>query len=599
MSVVTILCSAYAAVCATFAAVHLSIWIRDRQATANLWFSVTAAGVAGFTWAEFAHLRARVPVEAGMTLQWTHVSIGVIVLGIVLFVRRYIGAGHAWLGHGAWIIRAVLVAVTFSRPQSADFSALPRIETVTLLGEPVSVAVGQASAWHWVAQVGFAMLVAYVIDAAIGLWRSGGPVEKRRALTIGGSTAVFAVLGPIWAALIFSGVAVLPHIEFLFFFPMTVAMATELGSDVLRAAELAGRLRMREAALRESEQRMALAVETAQLGMWVRDFDGSTLWLSDRCRTVFGFPPSGAVTWDEFALRTHPADRARWDHVVCDAVVARTPCALEYRILLPDRTIRWIASRANVETAAAGAPVRMLGVCLDVSEPRNAESAARDLSGRLINAQEDERRRIARELHDDLSQRLALLSIEVDMLGSAETAERSSERADAIAASVRDLAAEVHRMAYQLHPAKLDQLGLEAAAASLCRDLARQSHVAIEFSASCLPADLPPDIALCLYRVVQESLRNVVRHSGSPSARVALSAEPSGLRLAVSDRGRGFDAGRTHGGLGLVSMRERVRTVDGTLTLRSNAQSGTVIEVLVPLAGEGPLTSAYAVRQHR
>jgi signal transduction histidine kinase len=149
---------------------------------------------------------------------------------------------------------------------------------------------------------------------------------------------------------------------------------------------------------------------------------------------------------------------------------------------------------------------------------------------------------------------------------------------------VRDVASEVHRLAHQLHPAKLDQLGFVTAARGWCRDLARQTGLAIEFVADHVPTGLPSDVGLCLYRIVQESLQNVVRHSGSPSARVSVSAGGTGLRLVVTDAGRGFDtaSGRS-AGLGLVSMRERVRLLGGTMALRSHPGAGTEIEVTIPV----------------
>ena len=230
-------------------------------------------------------------------------------------------------------------------------------------------------------------------------------------------------------------------------------------------------------------------------------------------------------------------------------------------------------------------PIRMLGVCLDVSERREAESAARELSGRLINAQEDERRRIARDLHDDLTQRLAILSVEMELLGRGEPGVDAGAEARRMAAQLRELSTEVHQLAYQLHPAKLDQLGLVTAARSWCRDLSQQSGLTIDFSAERVPPDLSTDISLALYRILQESLRNVVRHSRTTAAHVELVSESDDLRLTISDEGQGFDVheARRTGGLGLLSMQERMRLLQGTITVHSSQGHGTRVEARVPL----------------
>ena len=214
----------------------------------------------------------------------------------------------------------------------------------------------------------------------------------------------------------------------------------------------------------------------------------------------------------------------------------------------------------------------------------------RDLAGQLINAQEEERRRIARELHDDFSQRLALLSVEMELFGSpAAGGSESLPKLSEMATRVKDLSTEVHRMAYELHPAKLDQLGLVSAARGFCRDLSRQSGVRIDFEPGAFPRNLPADLALCFYRVIQESLHNVVRHSGAKEARVELRAEADRVCLVVADSGRGFDVERRRreGGLGLSSMQERIRLIHGTLTVKSDPGRGTRIEVCAPLAEPG------------
>lgn len=229
------------------------------------------------------------------------------------------------------------------------------------------------------------------------------------------------------------------------------------------------------------------------------------------------------------------------------------------------------------------------GLLLQRTWRRRAEKRALEVGGRLITAQEEERRRIARDLHDDMNQRLALLSVELDLAGR-EPAGSQAERVrrlEEMGGQVRDLSLEVHKLSYQLHPAKLDQLGLATAARTLCGELSVQSGLRIGFTHEDIPRGLPAEVALCLYRVLQEALGNAIRHSGAADASVRLWRSGGHVHLTVSDTGRGFDLGaaRYEGGLGLLSMQERARLVDGELAIRSTRGGGTRVELKVPEAG--------------
>jgi signal transduction histidine kinase len=223
---------------------------------------------------------------------------------------------------------------------------------------------------------------------------------------------------------------------------------------------------------------------------------------------------------------------------------------------------------------------------------------AQRLSGRLIDAQEDERRRIARELHDDLSQRLAVVSVQLDLLRRSGDHAMVGVASERIAAEVRSLASEVHAISHRLHPAKLEQLGLETAVRAWCRDLTAQAGLPIACEVEGVPRDLESQVALCMYRLVQETTRNVVRHSGARSASVKLSAGGDALHLVVADTGRGFDpvGARAAAGLGLVSMRERVRTLEGTLSIESQPGGGTRVTAMVPALRAGVRGTQEAAR---
>jgi signal transduction histidine kinase len=218
---------------------------------------------------------------------------------------------------------------------------------------------------------------------------------------------------------------------------------------------------------------------------------------------------------------------------------------------------------------------------------RENQRELRELTGRLLRAQETERRRIARELHDDLNQSLALLSVELDMLNQKppESAAQFGRRVKELSAQVKQLSSTVHDLSHQIHPAKLEQLGLLATVRSLCSELAQSHSLDIAFTDDKVPDEIAADTALCLYRVVQEALQNVIKHSGAKHARVELSGSTDAIGLRIADDGAGFDPSQVDGkgSLGLVSMRERLRLVCGDIVIDSKPADGTRIEVRVPL----------------
>ncbi|HKB00945.1 MAG TPA: sensor histidine kinase, partial [Gemmataceae bacterium] len=217
---------------------------------------------------------------------------------------------------------------------------------------------------------------------------------------------------------------------------------------------------------------------------------------------------------------------------------------------------------------------------------RASRQELKRLTGRLLEAQEVERRRVARELHDDVNQGLALLSMEMDLLAGSRPAS-SAEIADRVlglSGRVKELSSSVHDLSHQLHPSKLEHMGLVAAVRGLCRELEHSHGLRVSFSHDPDPGEVPQGTALCLYRIVQEALRNVVRHSGTDRAVVELSGTADGVRLRIGDDGSGFDPCHGNGGLGLVSMRERLNLVGGQMVIDSRPGGGTRIDVRVPLS---------------
>lgn len=224
----------------------------------------------------------------------------------------------------------------------------------------------------------------------------------------------------------------------------------------------------------------------------------------------------------------------------------------------------------------------------DVTERRRSEETLRSVSARLIRAQEEERNRIARELHDGLNQKLALLCVDLDELKQNQPDVTVCKELNALSLRLQEASADVHGLSHRLHPSKLDHLGLLPAVKSLCRDLSGRRGLNIEFATNQDRSsfdELDKELALCVYRIVQESLSNVIKHSGASTARVQLRCQKQVLHLLVTDSGKGFNVeeAKLKGRLGLISMEERLRLASGKLIIRSRPNRGTQIEARIPL----------------
>ncbi len=263
----------------------------------------------------------------------------------------------------------------------------------------------------------------------------------------------------------------------------------------------------------------------------------------------------------------------------------------EYRYLHPTRGEIWLQHLAGVsEYDENRRALRTFGVFRDITERKRTEEQLHNLSRRLIGAHEEERALLARELHDDVTQRLAVLAIEV---GRAEVAVPDTSHAGAMR-RVREglvrLSEDIHALAYQLHPSVLDELGLAEALQADCERRRRQGTFDLSLEIGPLPVAVGHDPALCLFRVAQEALNNVARHSCAGAASVSLRQMDGGLLLAVRDDGAGFDRAKLGSGrhLGLASMGERVMLANGTLDIESAPGQGTSVVVWVPTDGEAP-----------
>jgi PAS domain S-box-containing protein len=341
-----------------------------------------------------------------------------------------------------------------------------------------------------------------------------------------------------------------------------------------------------EAVLGESEKRFQVMADTTPSLLWMCDARGRITYLNEQ-RIAFTGPDAKAGYGDRWAAYVHPDDLQNVLDTVSQALEDHKAFSMEYRLRRHDGTYRWMLDVASPRVNGDGSFAGFIGSAIDVTDQKLAQQALEKLSGQLIEAQEKERRRIARELHDDICQRLALLSMKIEQAnqnlnGSSDAARKGMEE---IQRGCTEIAVDVQSLSHQLHSSVLDFLGVSVAIGRLCNELAKQHDIRIEFYKNNVPEHLSKDISLCLFRVAQEAVHNAVKYSGAKLVTVELTGTGDVIELAVSDEGAGFDVeqARRKGGLGLLSMQERVHLVHGKFSVESAAAEGTRILIVVPL----------------
>ena len=357
-----------------------------------------------------------------------------------------------------------------------------------------------------------------------------------------------------------------------------------------------------ERILRQSEARLNLAADSAGTGLWELDFSTGRFWATKRALAIFGYAPEEVITMERFEQSVFPEDLTYVRQNIARSLENNEPLSVDYRIMA-DGIIKWIHSSGRPYFKPGGKPDRLMGVSIDITERKKMEETLRmsevnlrnnqkdlqTLAGRLISVKEEELSRLSRELHDDLTQRLAVLAIEAGKLElhflEESSPPESIQKVSKIKEQLIKISEDIHRISRQLHPTILDDLGLVRAIEAECKALSKREGIEIIFTSEDVPDRLPTDVPLCLYRIVQEGLNNCICHSGTKSCKVILKGSEDKVSLTVKDFGRGFDpvAVRDKPGLGLSSMRERVQLVGGNFKVDSQPGRGTSVHVNIPL----------------
>jgi PAS domain S-box-containing protein len=341
--------------------------------------------------------------------------------------------------------------------------------------------------------------------------------------------------------------------------------------------------------LRNAQKRFRSVFEYSAVGMALVSKDGHWIEVNKSLCEMLGYSEQELLATN-FQLLTHP------DDLVADLSNARKVFTgevpfyhMEKRYIHKQGHVVWVTLTASAVPDASGKVSYGIAQVQDITVKKNVEAALgrdreelRSLAGRLITVQEEERKRIARDLHDDLSQRLALLCIDLDMLrqslaGSAETA----QQLERMRRETDELVVDMRRLSHQEHHPQLD-LGFQHGVVSFCEDFSKKYGITMKLVHEGDLEQIPETVSFTLFRVLQEALNNVAKHSGADQVTVKLSVHGNRATLRVTDEGRGFEIGR-HRGLGLISMRERLRLVEGTMRVNSYPQRGTDVEVVVPI----------------
>jgi PAS domain S-box-containing protein len=361
-----------------------------------------------------------------------------------------------------------------------------------------------------------------------------------------------------------------------------------LAQAVLIGALLLSRVKRRRAeqALRESEGRFRVLANSAPVmirmcGADLRGTDFNLQWLAFTGRVL---PQELGTGWLE---GMHPEDVVRYLESSRRALERREPFRIEYRLRRPDGEYRWLLDSSEPRFTPDGSLLGYISSAVDVTELKAARAALSSLSGRLMEAQDQERSRLASELHDDVSQRISFLTMDLARIraglsdGAAEARGEMAALYDAMLALGRD----IQGISRRLHTSRIKYLGLAAAARSLCEEVSGHGPLTIEYVEDGVPATLAERVAVNLFRVLQEALSNVVKHSGARHCRVTLRGAADQLMLEVVDEGRGFDGGAAsqRHGLGLISMQERLKLVGGEVVIESRLGRGTTVQARVPL----------------
>jgi two-component system, LuxR family, sensor kinase FixL len=370
--------------CVAMALPHLVVGIWQRRG-AHFCFVAATAAVIAIAVGELCMMRSTSVDEFARAQQWIHVPIFVLVVALVCFIRLYFRTGRLWLGVTACGVRFASLIINFAFPPSLNFREITALRHLHFMGESVSVPVGVINPWTRLGELSSLLLLAYVVDASISLWRQGNAESRRRALVMGGSITFFILLAAGVTALIHRHTIDLPYLVSFPFAAILVAMAFELGHDLLRSIQVAKKLEVSEASLYESEERFRITADAAPVLIWMSGPDKLCTffnkgWLDFTGRTMEQELGNG---WSE---GVHADDLQKCLETYVSAFDARRPFAMRYRLRHRDGQYRWVSDHGVPRYNAHGTFTGYIGACLDLTETVKREEELRQFEERVTLA---------------------------------------------------------------------------------------------------------------------------------------------------------------------------------------------------------------------
>ena len=355
---------AIAASCLTLTAIHAHVWLRRRESGSDAAVAVMAASVAVMAFVELRMLSAQTIAEYVRFQWWYGLPVWSAVAALVWFVLCHLRAGRLWLGCAAIGLRTLALLINLASPSGFNYLEVTTISQIPLLDDEVAVVGGVPNPWMVIGQASLLLLAVFVLDAAREIWRRG---DRRLAVTVGGSLVLFVIAGNAMAIGSFWGLVRLPIFASLFFLPIVLAMAAQLGSDLIRSAEL-------ERDLQDSQQRLALAADAANAALWNIDIASGRIWGTDRARAMFDLPLGTPQTLQTFLARVHDDDRDRLGRLFARAAESGRRVSTEFRVNHRDGSEHWFSAVGSARCDAQGRVDAYTGVSIDITARKRAES---------------------------------------------------------------------------------------------------------------------------------------------------------------------------------------------------------------------------------
>src|SRR5437667_5394201 len=611
MSWITVFWSVNVGACLTLAAFYCAVWCKQRENWVHLLFSCSAIAAAAISAFELWMINAQTVERYQLLIRWIHVPTWVLTVSFVAFVRLYLRAGRRWLAWSIYGLRTLVLILNFISPVSVNFRAITDIQHFSWGGEIVSVPVGLLNPWGLISSFSLLLLLIFCVDATITVWRRG---DRRRALLVGGSMIFGAILA--WhVPLVIWGVIEVPFFLGFTYTAVLAAIGYELSNDMARAAHLAHELDL-------SDKRLNLAADSADLGLWEWDLSEDEIWVTPTRRAQLGFPVSGKITFEDLISRWHADDRDKVRQALRDAIENGKDYEAEFRKVLADGSVRWVAARGRVQVDEHGKPIRLLGVSMDITARKQAElEAARQQQDLAHFARVTTLGELSCSLAHELTHPLTAI------LSNAQALLRFLARDDADLDEVREIlndivtedqrAGEViHRLRLLLKKGEPQERYDDVDLTEVVRDVLKLMRNDLINQNVTVDTDLAQDLSAVIGDRIQlqQVLLNLVLNaceamvdyrSSERQLLIASKSENGAVRISVTDHGRGipeekreqvferfFTTKKEGMGLGLSICRTIINAHRGEIWATNNGDGGATFHFSVPIVRSDALSPA-------